>query len=295
MGHGVDSLGVRLAIGVAVIALAACKTGKTPAVAARDPLADSADQVFYHAKSRVTDQGVMKSELHADTGYFFDDNTRIEMRVDTMYFFTVTGAPNAVLTSREATYNTRTGNMEARGNVIVTGVDGRRLTTAQLRYAQAQNQISSDSAFVVTDTTHRQTTGVGFTSDPDMNNVRCLGDCAGTAGVVNLTSTAPDSTHRGPAPPAPASPSGVPTTVPSSGANPASAGAAPPPRARAVPAPPSAGAAAGATRRHPLTAGKPAPTTGAASTGVPSTGVPSTGVPSTGVPSTGAPAVPHSP
>ena len=278
MGHGVDSLGVRLAIGVAVIALAACKTGKTPAVATRDPLADSADQVFYHAKSRVTDQGVMKSELHADTGYFFDDNTRIEMRVDTMYFFTVTGAPNAVLTSREATYNTRTGNMEARGNVIVTGVDGRRLTTAQLRYAQAQNQISSDSAFVVTDTTHRQTTGVGFTSDPDMNNVRCLGDCAGTAGVVNLTSTAPDSTHRGPAPPAPASPSGVPTTVPSSGAN-----------------PPSAGAAAGATRRHPLTAGKPAPTTGAASTGVPSTGVPSTGVPSTGVPSTGAPAVPHSP
>jgi LPS export ABC transporter protein LptC len=213
----------------AVILLAGgCKTGKTPPMAARDPLADSADQVFYHAKSRLTDHGVMKSELHADTGYFFDDNTRIEMRVDTTFFFTATGAPNAVLTSREGTYNTRTGNMEARGDVIVTGVDGRRLTTPQLRYAQAQNQISSDSPFVLTDTTRRQTTGVGFTSDPDMNNVKCLRQCAGTAGVVNLTSTGPDTAHRPAAPPS----SGTPVPSPQHG----------PPSSRAVETiPPSAG------------------------------------------------------
>ncbi len=212
----------------ALLLAAGCKTGTTPPITARDPLADSADQVFYHAKSRLTDHGVMKSELHADTGYFFDDNTRIEMRVDTTYFFTATGAPNAVLTSREGTYNTRTGNMEARGNVIVTGVDGRRLTTAQLRYAQAQNQISSDSPFVLTDTTHRQTTGVGFTSDPDMNNVKCLRQCAGTAGVVNLTSTGPDTAHRpasaGAAPPGRALSPGTP--VPSPQRGPPSSGAA---------------------------------------------------------------------
>jgi LPS export ABC transporter protein LptC len=245
--------GARLAIGLA-LAVAACKSGKTLAVAARDPLADSADQVFYHAKSRLTDHGVMKSELHADTGYFFDDNTRIEMRVDTTFFFTVTGAPNAVLTSREGTYNTRTGNMEARGNVIVTGVDGRRLTTAQLRYAQAQNQISSDSAFVLTDTTHRQTTGVGFTSDPDMNNVRCLRECAGTAGVVNLTTTAPDSAQHGAAPAAPVAKPGTPSARPSAGTHPASPGAAASTGPGAVLAPP----AAGPTRRKPLPVGTPA-------------------------------------
>jgi LPS export ABC transporter protein LptC len=249
-----------IAAGIVAMAIAGCQSGKTPPVAARDPLADSADQVFYHAKSRLTDHGVMKSELHADTGYFFDDNTRIEMRVDTTYFFTVTGAPNAVLTSREGTYNTRTGNMEARGNVIVTGVDGRRLTTAQLRYAQAQNQISSDSAFVLTDTAHRHTTGVGFTSDPDMNNVRCLRVCAGTAGVVNLTSTGPDTARpkAAGATPAPAAASkpvaatppthgGPPSSrasgiiPPSAGIRPAPGSAAPPgPGKPASPAPPKA-------------------------------------------------------
>jgi LPS export ABC transporter protein LptC len=217
-----------------------CKSGKTPPLAARDPLADSADQVFYHAKSRLTDHGVMKSELHADTGYFFDDNTRIEMRVDTVFFFTVTGAPNAVLTSREGTYNTRTGNMEARGDVIVTGVDGRRLSTPQLRYAQAQNQISSDSAFVLTDTTHRQTTGVGFTSDPDMNNVKCLRQCAGTAGVVNLTSSGPDTAHR-PASAGAPSP-GTSLSSPQRGPPSSRAAGTVPPSAGVRPAPPPAGA-----------------------------------------------------
>jgi LPS export ABC transporter protein LptC len=238
-----------IAAGVAALGLtiAGCTTGKTPPVAARDPLADSADQVFYHAKSRLTDHGVMKSELHADTGYFFDDNTRIEMRIDTTYFFTVTGAPNAVLTSREGTYNTRTGNMEARGDVIVTGVDGRRLTTPQLRYAQAQNQISSDSPFVLTDTSHRQTTGVGFTSDPDMNNVRCLRQCAGTAGVVNLTSAGPDTTHRAAGAAAPPAAAGAKPAAPAPGS----------PSSRAAGAiPPSAGIRPGS---GPLVPPKPAP------------------------------------
>ena len=245
---------IGLAAGVSALTVAACTSGKTPSVVARDPLADSADQVFYHAKSRLTDHGVMMSELHADTGYFFDDNTRIEMRVDTTYFFTITGAPNAVLTSREGTYNTRTGNMEARGNVIVTGVDGRQLATPQLRYAQAQNQISSDSPFVLTDTAHRHTTGIGFTSDPDMNNVRCLRACAGTAGVVNLTSTPSDSGHRTPAATAPPSSRAAP---PPAATSPAAPSRAPSPAPSAAPGagtapPPSAGTAGSAPNRATL-------------------------------------------
>jgi LPS export ABC transporter protein LptC len=251
------------AAAAAMLVAGGCKSGKTPPLAARDPLADSADQVFYHAKSRLTDHGVMKSELHADTGYFFDDNTRIEMRVDTTYFFTATGAPNAVLTSREGTYNTRTGNMEARGDVIVTGVDGRRLTTPQLRYAQAQNQISSDSPFVLTDTTHRQTTGVGFTSDPDMNNVKCLRQCAGTAGVVNLTSPGPDTAHRPAspgAPPSAAAPApGVPAASPRGGPPSSRARGTIPPSAGVRPAPARAGAVGAPKSILPGTPAAPPP------------------------------------
>jgi hypothetical protein len=61
--------------------------------------------------------------------------------------------------------------MEARGNVIVVSEDGRRLTTEQMRYDQARNEISSDSAFILTEP-GRRLEGVGFVSDPQMNNVR---------------------------------------------------------------------------------------------------------------------------
>lgn len=203
-----------------VLAGYACGNGKTPPLAARNALADSADQVMYHAKSILTDRGVMKAELHADTGYFFDDNTRIEMRAVETTFFTATGAKNAVLTSREGTYNTRTGNMEARGSVVVITQDGRRLTTPELRYIQGKNAITSDSAFVLTDSTHRQMTGIGFDSDPNMNDVRCLRACAGTAGVVSLTGGNRDSASSG---------AGGPTGAPSSGLSPVSPAAPRPP------------------------------------------------------------------
>jgi hypothetical protein len=75
--------------------------------------------------------------------------------------------------------------MEARGDVVVVSEDGRRLTTPELRYGQTRNQIMSDSSFVLTDSTQKMT-GVGFVSDPNMNNVRCLKACAGSAGMVTL-------------------------------------------------------------------------------------------------------------
>jgi len=199
---------------LALLLALGCSSGKEPPLAARNPLADSADQVLYKTKSILTDGGVMKAEVYGDTAYVFDDNTRVEMRGVRTIFFTVTGARNAVLTSREGTYNTRTNNMEARGDVVVVAEDGRRLTTPVLRFAQARNEISSDTSFTLTDP-KRDMTGIGFVSDPDMNNMRCLKACAGSAGTVTLPG-GPGDTARGP------SRTQVPVTpapnVPSSGA-----------------------------------------------------------------------------
>jgi LPS export ABC transporter protein LptC len=166
-------------------ALAACDDSKAPPVRPTSPLADSADQIMYNARSLLTDRGVLRAELLADTAYFFDESTRIEMRDVTTTFFKATGAKDAVLTSREGTYNTRADRMEARGNVVIVSEDGRRLTTPQLRYEQRQDQISSDSAFVLTEP-GRRLEGVGFTSDPDMTQVRCLAACRGEAGQIQL-------------------------------------------------------------------------------------------------------------
>jgi len=147
----------------------------------------------------MTDGGVSKSDLFSDTAYFFDDNTRIEMRGHvTVTFFTDVGAKNAVLTSKEGTYNNRTGNMEARGNVVVITVDGRHLTTPVLRYNQQRNEISSDSSFVTTDSS-RRLTGIGFTSDPNMNNIHCFRACSGLGGQVDLPSNQP-ATQSSPSP-----------------------------------------------------------------------------------------------
>lgn len=173
---------------VLVLALVACGRGQHNPSAPHNPLADSADQVVFGARSKMTDGGVSKSDLYADTAYFFDDNTRIEMRGHVMVtFFTDVGAKNAVLTSKEGTYNNRTGNMEARGNVVVNTVDGRHLTTSILKFNQTRNEISSDSSFVTTDST-RRLTGIGFTSDPNMNNIHCFKACSGLGGQVVLPS-----------------------------------------------------------------------------------------------------------
>ncbi|MFL5560765.1 MAG: LPS export ABC transporter periplasmic protein LptC [Gemmatimonadaceae bacterium] len=172
------------ALASGVMLATACKHDKEPVAAQSSPMADSADQVMFGARAILTDKGLMRAELFGDTAYFFDDNTRIELRTVKTNFFTTEGAQNAVLTSKEGTYRTQ-GSMEARGNVVVVSTDGRRLTTPQLRFDQTRNEISSDSAFVLTEP-GRSVAGVGFVSDPNMNNVRILKTTSGSTGRVTI-------------------------------------------------------------------------------------------------------------
>lgn len=152
-------------------ALGACQEGTKPPIAARNPLADSADQVMFGISTFITDRGLLRAQLQADTGYFFDGSSRIEVRNEKTTFFTAQGAPSAVLTSKEGTYMTARSVMDARKNVLVVTTDGKRLTTEQLHYNQATNEISSDSPFVMTEPT-RQLRGIGFVSDPNLINVQ---------------------------------------------------------------------------------------------------------------------------
>ena len=173
-----------IAMAAAVVAGAACQRDREPAAVVSTPLADSSDQIIFGARAILTDRGLMRAELFGDTAFFFDDNTRIEMRNVRTIFFTTQGAKNATLTSREGTYRTQ-GNMEARGNVVVVSEDGRRLTTPQLRYDQVQNEISSDSQFVLTEP-GRTVAGIGFRSDPAMSNIRILQTTSGSTGRVTI-------------------------------------------------------------------------------------------------------------
>jgi LPS export ABC transporter protein LptC len=190
---------VSVVVGLLAVSVSfACTNKKLPPVEAHSPLADSADQVMYPARFNLTDQGLQRAHVDADTAYFFDDNNRMELQGVHATFYTVTGAKDAVLTSRHGTTNTRTNNMIARKDVVVVSEDGRRLTTPELIYNQQKNEISSDSAFVMTEP-NRRLEGVGFRSDPNMKNIQIL---SGAKGVAKGVSTGPGTA----APPATASP-----------------------------------------------------------------------------------------
>lgn len=173
----------------AVIALAACHTGTEPRVTAANALADSADQVMFGIRTMITNQGVLRAQLRADTAYFFDGNSRIEVRNETTTFYTPTGQQSAVLTSREGTYQVQTGHMVARRDVVVVTTDGKRLTTSQMAYDQQANLVSSDSAFVLTEPA-RQLRGVGFVSNPELTNLTVKRLLTGS-GTFTLPGTGP--------------------------------------------------------------------------------------------------------
>ncbi len=153
---------------------AACQKVQAPktgsAAAGIDP---AADQVVFGSRTLITDQGLRRAEVLSDTALFYDDNTRMDMRIVHAVFYSSSGAKDAVMTSRTGRYLTRDNVLEARGSVVINTVDGRRLETEHVMYDQRVNQISSDTAFVLTEE-GREVSGIGFVSDPDMNNLRIL-------------------------------------------------------------------------------------------------------------------------
>jgi LPS export ABC transporter protein LptC len=146
----------------------ACDTGIKPTATIAAP--DSADQVLVSMSHYVTEAGIQRSQVRADTAYFYTPAQRAELRNVHITFYDPRGAPTSTLTSRQGTYHWRSGDMEARGNVVVVRTDGATLRTEVIRYSQTRNQVSSDKDFVFDEPT-RHIKGTGFTADPDFKVV----------------------------------------------------------------------------------------------------------------------------
>lgn len=159
---------------IATAALGACqREGTAPTVAARATTADSAEQVMVNAHTLLTDRGVQRGELFADTAYIFDENTRFELRRVRATFNTATGVKNGVLSADRGRYNLRSQLLEGFGNVVIVTNDGRRLTSPQLRYSQALNEVSSDTSFTLVEP-GRTLSGIGFRADPQLTRFTIL-------------------------------------------------------------------------------------------------------------------------
>ena len=174
------------AVACLVLSAASCTNakGKTQvkAKALKTAIPDSADQIIFGGRIFLTDQGVSKGVLLADTVLTYDDGTRMELRRLNVTFYTSVGMKDGVLTAKAGTYNSRLSRLDARGDVVVVRDDGKRLTSPQLVYDQARNQIFTDSAFVLNEPS-RTFTGLGFESDPQLTKFRCLRNCKGLSPV----------------------------------------------------------------------------------------------------------------
>jgi LPS export ABC transporter protein LptC len=175
-------LAVLLAAGLLATA---CDNRPTPPPTGDRVKLDSADQIMFKVTTAVTDAGLLRARLTADTTYLYQDNTRADLRVVTAYFYSQMGARTATLTSKRGTYDMRVGWMEALGNVVVISEDGRKLETPQLRYDPQKNEISSDSAFVLTEP-DRVLRGIGFTSDPNLSLVTVKQAASGEGARVQV-------------------------------------------------------------------------------------------------------------
>ena len=157
-----------LALAGVLGATLACRDGSRST--ATTALADTADQVLIGMSHYVTDAGVQRARVRADTAYFYSLTQRAELRSVHVTFYNADGAESSTMAAREGTYSWRNGDMEARGNVTVVTTDGRTLRTEQLRYNEPKNEVTSDVPFVF-DGPKRHVEGEGFVSDPDFKDV----------------------------------------------------------------------------------------------------------------------------
>src|SRR6266699_1653854 len=99
----------------------ACETGikHTATIAAPD----SAYQVLFGMSHYVTDAEIQRAHVQADTAYFYSPAQTAELRNVHITFYDTRGAETSTLTSRQGTYHWRSGDMEARGNVVVVRTD----------------------------------------------------------------------------------------------------------------------------------------------------------------------------
>jgi LPS export ABC transporter protein LptC len=132
--------------------------------------ADSADQVLEGFSHYVTNDGILRSRVEADTAFFYEPTQITELHKVKVVFFDVKGAESSTLTAQRGTYRWQDGSMEAKGNVVVVSPDGRRLATSVLRYENATNLIMTDQHFTF-DRGEEHLEGNSFRSDPDFKNV----------------------------------------------------------------------------------------------------------------------------
>ena len=132
---------------------------------------DSADQIMFGMATQVTEKGVRRSFVEADTAFLYQNRQMMDLRHFKVLFLDAEGNPKSTLTARQGYYTSYNNKLDARGSVLVEAVDGGKLWTEHLLYDEGARTIVSDTSFRY-DGPEGHMTGNGFTSDLEFKNVK---------------------------------------------------------------------------------------------------------------------------
>lgn len=170
--YSIRSAAVVGAVMVGGLLTGACQDELQGPVASRDLREIEADYVALDLEQYITTEGIREAKVVADTGFVYQDSSKVHLRVVRLTVFNEQGREIAVVTSRSGVLDTETQRMVARGDVVLTVHEGNRIVESQeLNYDPGRERIWSDSASVYRegDTVLR---GTSFESDLQFSNVR---------------------------------------------------------------------------------------------------------------------------
>lgn len=159
---------MQLGLAGAVTAAACVDEGVRPPTLASE--SDTADQVQLGMATRITNGGVLRSYIEADTAFMYQRSQSVEMHRFTARFLDDNGNLKSTMTADLGIYQTYSNRLDARGHVVVTTTDGQTLRTEHLIYDKQANQIRSDTAFTYVSKTESGS-GDSFVSDIDFKNL----------------------------------------------------------------------------------------------------------------------------
>lgn len=177
---------------VTCVILTAAGLGACREDAVRPPLtasaADSADQVLEGMEHFITNDGVRRTRVLADTAYLYEATQLARLKQVRVTFYDATGNETSTVVGDSGLYQTRDGSMSAWGHVVATTPDKRVLKSEELKYDSRRQKISSDKPFVY-DRPGERMTGDAFTSDPDFKNIQAVRPKGGQTGAPGDSSS----------------------------------------------------------------------------------------------------------
>ncbi|MFZ1946174.1 MAG: LPS export ABC transporter periplasmic protein LptC [bacterium] len=168
-----------VAAGLVLLALLAGCAREDAGSTGSAPAQPMPDQVISDFGLTETTGGTKDWSMEALKAYVYDKRNIVEADLVKITFFDEQGGVRSVLTAHSGRLNRTTSDMEAWGDVVVTGSGGVELRSQKLSWVSKTRQIVSDDSVTVI-RSGDVLSGWGFRGDPDLGKFEILRDMKAT-------------------------------------------------------------------------------------------------------------------